>query len=934
MAQAMELLPMERGTEATRCSGRLRQSHPPAAQGFPEVMVRGGPRFRHQEEPGQLRSVCSCVSDRLTRTCNRVCHTMRGFANRWGNDQWQPPAQDRTRQLLESETNWPSFRSTSSTSLCDDPDLRTASVGSSSSFSSYPRMPTGSFEDGRRHGEDVLEVRKPPLGPPSLVGAALHVRVLAAYNLKNLDSGRNTDTYVEVRVGGDMRRTSTAQGSLSPTWRESKLFKFRLEQGDSSIAFEAFGSSSTWKSTTSLGLAKANIADWVPGKTVRARLPLRQVPGAGPEQGDIELEVSLLVAGQSLDFLHSFTEGERVQVWSNSQNKWFEDGLVEEVILRSKVINGYKVAAGSVKVRFCDRKSVKYLNAQQARSILRKAERTHDWLDINTNEEVPDRAVRTGRHEHGGDLYVARNKQGEPGKMTLTREPGPRTMNKIWCHQHDKEGAGDILVLRQGCAAVWQQIRKGDMVPQSAVHCKEQNKDGRDVYVARNKQGEAGKLTISGKLGDSFCNLQMMNICCHAAGTVEEGEVLTICEMPRELEIQLLRGEGLTSPENRVGDLGGGIKGANLLKPYVEVECNGSVWQSGFREAPVGNVDFRECLHIPLQADLALEKLQISVRVFDRRLRQRTDPPIGEGCLHLTRDLLGASKQADCVVKIERSGAEQGQLFMRVREILVPTSSLSDVPADGPLGREEITEELIATEVRQDGLPEKIEYCFQREETKLQQTLLLVAEALTSGPGGIIIVVLGNTVDTKEIPFESMDNGLSTELSRSTVGNISDRPELFKVLLASSSTQTEAGRWDARSIEDLSGRLGSPGGSTSSPPNTAELVGRPKGGVWILSARGTILTTAARFIFDCCCPYQLLPGGGQPLTLRHSEAINIAYWMTSKCSNGAVFARWESGDVVTLLPVPPLDLGPGTPKPRDGRPAVFRAAAPFHASRR
>merc|ERR1711953_846464 len=83
-----------------------------------------------------------------------------------------------------------------------------------------------------------------------------------------------------------------------------------------------------------------------------------------------------------------------------------------------------------------------------------------------------------------------------------------------------------------------------------------------------------------------------------------------------------------------------------------------------------------------------------------------------------------------------------------------------------------------------------------------------------------------------------------------------------------------------------------------------ELTGRPKGGVMFMSLRGTVLSTAACFQFDNCCPYRFQPAGDKQLNIRHSTAIAIAHWMGCKRIRGAMLARDDDGDVYILFPSP------------------------------
>lgn len=70
---------------------------------------------------------------------------------------------------------------------------------------------------------------------------------------------------------------------------------------------------------------------------------------------------------------HPFLQGDSVQVWSNSQSRWFQDGIVEEVASSDCLRHNCRVDAGSVKVAFCNSAVCKWLAPDEATSLLVKA---------------------------------------------------------------------------------------------------------------------------------------------------------------------------------------------------------------------------------------------------------------------------------------------------------------------------------------------------------------------------------------------------------------------------------------------------------------------------------------------------------------------------------------------------------------------------------
>merc|ERR1712007_222585 len=134
---------------------------------------------------------------------------------------------------------------------------------------------------------------------------------------------------------------------------------------------------------------------------------------------------------------------------------------------------------GSVFVCFRDGKRQKWLTPQMQATDLRKP---YDWLVLKRGSEIPHRAVRAGYTDNAGELFVARNFVGEAGKITISDEPGPRTMWNFWCYGHDKaQRYAEVISLRIGFKVSWEEIKKGDLLPDGAVASRV-----RRLYVARN----------------------------------------------------------------------------------------------------------------------------------------------------------------------------------------------------------------------------------------------------------------------------------------------------------------------------------------------------------------------------------------------------------------------------------------------------------------
>jgi len=137
----------------------------------------------------------------------------------------------------------------------------------------------------------------------------------------------------------------------------------------------------------------------------------------------------------------------------------------------------------------------------------------YEWVKVSELDLLPEGAVFAGRTDREGALYVGRNEGGESGRLTVQHG----RVVCIWCHHGRTSKEGDCLVVTPGSVAKWKPIQKGDRLPKGCVHAG-WNKNDLDVYVARNQQGECGKLNL--KDGKAF------NLWCRDSST--KGDVLVI----------------------------------------------------------------------------------------------------------------------------------------------------------------------------------------------------------------------------------------------------------------------------------------------------------------------------------------------------------------------------------------------------------------------
>jgi hypothetical protein len=139
-----------------------------------------------------------------------------------------------------------------------------------------------------------------------------------------------------------------------------------------------------------------------------------------------------------------------------------------------------------------------------------------EWVPIKRGDLLPLGAVCSGKTDSDGDVYVARNDNGECGKLNLDNG---HAWN-IWCHHDGQAEQGEVLVIKQGLEAEWRRVHKGDDLPEGAVFGGRHNRDG-DTYVARNASQVCGKLNLD--------NGKVNNIWVHGYHrAADEGDVLVV----------------------------------------------------------------------------------------------------------------------------------------------------------------------------------------------------------------------------------------------------------------------------------------------------------------------------------------------------------------------------------------------------------------------
>ncbi|CAE8743068.1 unnamed protein product [Polarella glacialis] len=115
----------------------------------------------------------------------------------------------------------------------------------------------------------------------------LQLRIVAAYNLTNTDTGifgDVSDPYVVARVGRKEHRTPTIDNDLNPVWTRSNEFSFPVSADDGSLELEVMNSNIL--KNDCLGSTSVGLWSLPPGQWLRRREPLK----AG-KHGELEFEL-------------------------------------------------------------------------------------------------------------------------------------------------------------------------------------------------------------------------------------------------------------------------------------------------------------------------------------------------------------------------------------------------------------------------------------------------------------------------------------------------------------------------------------------------------------------------------------------------------------------------------------------------------------------
>lgn len=150
-----------------------------------------------------------------------------------------------------------------------------------------------------------------------------------------------------------------------------------------------------------------------------------------------------------------FKVGDAVQVWSNSKNRWIEDGTVQEVTQQGETLTlaGAKLPVGSIMVAFNDGLGVKWVLPRHAQSVLRRVPRaarcTAPEDDFREKVEV-ELLVRPDLGEQGVAVPTEA-KVFTPPALSLCAVPAFQSMCSV-CSDPD-DTLAELSDVEQDCRA-------------------------------------------------------------------------------------------------------------------------------------------------------------------------------------------------------------------------------------------------------------------------------------------------------------------------------------------------------------------------------------------------------------------------------------------------------------------------------------------------
>mmetsp|Transcript_13523 Transcript_13523/g.26629 ORF Transcript_13523/g.26629 Transcript_13523/m.26629 type:complete len:480 (+) Transcript_13523:55-1494(+) len=133
---------------------------------------------------------------------------------------------------------------------------------------------------------------------PEKIGI-LQIKIVAAYSLKNTDSGvlgDVSDPFVKVSFGNSEKQTPTIKNDLNPRWKDGNEFKFEVMTGQNSMEIEVFNEKHFSKSDC-LGSTTVALGGLCRSTWTKCREKLRDSPDS-----EIEYEVRFDPFWQKVDF--------------------------------------------------------------------------------------------------------------------------------------------------------------------------------------------------------------------------------------------------------------------------------------------------------------------------------------------------------------------------------------------------------------------------------------------------------------------------------------------------------------------------------------------------------------------------------------------------------------------------------------------------------
>mmetsp|Transcript_24753 Transcript_24753/g.53822 ORF Transcript_24753/g.53822 Transcript_24753/m.53822 type:complete len:773 (+) Transcript_24753:382-2700(+) len=580
-----------------------------------------------------------------------------------------------------------------------------------------------------------------------------------------------------------------------------------------------------------------------------------------------------------------FLVGELVERFSETTKQW-QDGVVTDVAMedgfRRQNDRKFNVRRGLTLV--ASKGTSKWLPPNVAADPMKLRRSRFHWVSTSKGAKVPDHSLRATDGAQSSYVFVGRIMGDSPDVCGL-RVDDERKIERIASSFSASPSEGDALVLSLGYQARWLKVKKGDDIPSEEALVKVDN-----FFVGRDKDQEPCPLVLddAGKIKGLQRGKSKWS---------DSGEVLLIEQAACVVEVELRSGHEIkaSASEYRPGDFvlaatrAVGITSASV-GVFVECELSGlPPYRSSVRKTTDGGqIFFHDVppsgsevsnfadqsgeaffLNLPSE-ERTLDQCTLTFRIKVRN-RQMGDALLGTGHLRLA-DLQQSSdipQGAEAPIRIFKG------------EGLVPTTP--------PLGHHNQVGSLVVRVKQRFGRLLVTETCpnpcgegwpfstIEVQDEEELKTLKRCADVLrNSHRAAILVFGTAHRLPEDDPAIEPLDDGLFFDLVPDIVRDktavaTAEGTALWSELIRCSGAQGDKAIWTDDDVRELQRVLG----PSASDEELEKLKGMCRGGLWMVSARGTV-RNAATGIADVAPNTRYAPPN------RASEAHVAAHWLATR----------------------------------------------------